>query len=211
MRSRFFSKILVVVLAFITLLTAGGVYATWTYGLEDVEEKQTDVNVGVQQFYYAPEEVLPGDDQATEIGENHLELIEKILNEVSYGLNATKKPIIHDLLNEQGDVVYCQQNVQGGNLKHLLIDGTGAHALLFQIEYVDEDTYITYTYTHGDVVTAAVGNRVYAYRTVMARGQNGVWTALNSVHGSAIVISATSSLRGLDSSTWEKEQIKANG
>ena len=44
-------------------------------------------------------------------------------------------------MNQAGDVVYCEQNVQGGNLKHLIIDGTAAYNLLFQIEYVSDTEY----------------------------------------------------------------------
>ena len=188
----------------IIVATIPGVFANWLYTFDFVENKQTDVNLGVNAFEYAPEEVLPGDEEDTQIGHNHLELIEKILNEVSYGLNATKKPIIHNLLNKVGDVVYCQQNVQGGNLKHLMIDGTGAYDLLFQIEYVDENTYITYTYVHGDILTVPLGDRIYAYKTTMSRGNNGVWTAPTSFYGSAVVMRSpiSSSIRGLDSSTW---------
>ena len=186
-------------------LTVGGVTATWKYSSGPADSAAKELGVDLLVFGYAPEEVLPDDEEADKLGQNHFDLIEKILNEVSYGLNATKKPIIHELLNKQGDVVYCEQNVQGGNLKHILIDGTSAYGLLFQIEYVSDTEYITYTYIVGDVKNKPIGTEIDVYKTVMTTNEKGVWNAPTSYYGKAPIVSvrtSNSTVRAINSKAW---------
>lgn len=153
---------------------------------------------------FAPDEVLPDDEQATQVGENHMALIEKILNEdqKGYGLNETRKPIIHNYLNKVGDVVYCEQNVQGGNLKHVMIDElVSANQLLFQIEYVSDTEYVTYTYRAEDIDNATVGDVIPVFRTIMTK-ENGVWDASKSYEGGAAVCNPSEVGLAIDSSTY---------
>lgn len=200
---------LTLISAFLFLFTVSGVFAAWQYALGFVDDQSSYVGVSLSAFDYPPEEVLPDDEEADKIGENHLDLIKKILNEVSYGLNATKKPIIHETLNKVGDVIYSQQNVQGGNLKHLMIDKTSSYSLLFQIEYVSDNEYITYTYVAGDLSTFPIGDEIQAYKTVMQctySEEDGLikWRAPVSYYGKAKVANSkiSSSIRSIDSSTW---------
>ena len=184
---------------------ATGVYATWVYAIPRIEGKSGFFSPLLSVFEYRPEEILPDDQEANRLGQNHLDLITKILHEASYGLNATKKPIIHEELNVVGDVLYCEQKVQGGNLKHLMVDGTYAHNLLFQIEYVSETEYITYTYYYSDVKSNAVGVEIEVYKTVMKKGDNKKWDAPVSYKGVAKVMDAYKDgnrIRAIDSATF---------
>lgn len=182
-----------------------GVFATWKYGGPVASvDVLLDMSLGV--FDYKPEEVLPGgDDVEAEVDQNHLDLINNILHEASYGLNATKKPIIHGLLNDKGDVVYCEQNVQGGNLKHIMLDNTDAERLLFQIEYVSDSEYVTYTYSRDTIATYQIGDRIPIYKTIMkseTKNNKMVWSATSSYVGTAVIVSVSGGYRGIDSTTW---------
>lgn len=92
--------------------------------------------------------------------------------------------------------------MQGGNLKHLIIDGTAAYNLLFQIEYVSDTEYITYTFLAADASTYPVGGEIEVYKTIMAQGEDGVWVAPTSYKGVASVKPSNNSVRAIDSSTW---------
>ena len=75
-----------------------GLNAQWIY--PDLSLSLGDsngANIILQEFEYTPDEVLPGgdqNDQEVEVGQNHNSLIDRIVNHVDYGLNATKKPIV---------------------------------------------------------------------------------------------------------------------
>ena len=193
----------VIIPIFLITATVSGVYATWAYAEKTPTAVTTSMDVSLLEFEFKPEEVLPDDEQSSQLGENHLALIKKIIEEASYGLNATKKPIIHNLLNNVGDVVYCQQNVQGGNLKHLMIDGTDAYNLLFQIEYVNEQEYVAYTYLRKDATDNAIGTEIEVYKTIMSKTEKGVWEATRSYEGVAkVATSQHSGVRAINSVTF---------
>ena len=59
-------------------MTIGGVAATWHYAGSDIPPiPLLDVLIGLSVFDYKPEDILP-DEEKNEIGQNHLDLIEKI-------------------------------------------------------------------------------------------------------------------------------------
>ena len=68
-----------------------GAYALWEYAILPSHSEEDAFISDMGMFSYAPEQVMPGDKESSELGENHLDLIQIILNEKSYGLNATKK------------------------------------------------------------------------------------------------------------------------
>ena len=104
MRRSRFSLLMLVSMVF--LMTIGGVFATWQYTTISPNDTSDTFSITTSEFEYTVEEVLPGDEEADKLGENHLLLIERILNEIDYGLNATKKPIMHNYLKKDGDIVY---------------------------------------------------------------------------------------------------------
>ena len=44
------------------------------------DEKNIQINNSITEFYYKPEELLPGDGDATNLHENHYNLITNIVN-----------------------------------------------------------------------------------------------------------------------------------
>ena len=97
------------------LASIGGVFATWYYTYETTPSVQENLSVSLSDFEWKPAEILPTE---SEIGENHLALIELILNENNkgYGLNYDNKHVLEGYLDKYG-LVFSNQKVSGGNLK----------------------------------------------------------------------------------------------
>ena len=200
MKSKF---LLTLLMLCVVCVSVSGVYATWKYTQNKIEDKQNQISLGVDEFVFTPEEVLP-DEEFDQLGENHVELINNILNEVRYGLNSTQKDIIHKYLVNVGDIIYCDQKVEGGNLKHLMLDGANVEHLLFLIVKVSDSEYHTYTYTENDIDKAILGTRITVYKTVMEKDANGVWDATRSYVGTAVVIDPPNVGEAIDYTTWQR-------
>ena len=188
---------------FITLFmlctTVGSVYAVWKYAKE--MDAPSDATPSI--FDYAPKEILPDDIASTELGQNHLTLIENLLDDKEYGMNYDGSKLVIGCVVDDG-LIYSEQHVSGGNLKHLLIDGTSAHALLFQVEYVSDTEYLVYTYVNGDAYTYGIGDEIEVYKTVVSK-DSGKWVATLSYKGKAKVMrfsTQNKNIRVIDSETW---------
>ena len=181
-------SLILALLIFVSCLTTTGVFATWRYSNPDVAIQSQNVNVGVGigGFIYKPEQILPG-IEADKLDENHLDLVNNILYEASYGLNATKKPVIHEYLSADNNVIYGNQNVSGGNLKHVLTNKTGAENLQFAIKRISATEYHTYTFSETTLRNTMIGQTMLAYKTIMVKGEVGKWTATRSYQGVATV------------------------
>lgn len=197
---------LIPTMCLILVMSLSGVYATWRYAVLKIPTTHENLNWSMTLFEYAPEEILPGGGtEVAPMGKNHYSLIEKVLNEASYGLNATKKPIIHGLLTKPGDVVYCNQTVQGGNLKHMLLDAAeGAEFLYFVITEISDTEYHAFTFVE-DALSGPYGSEIEVYKTVMVCGDNGIWTAPNSYKGYAKINEPVVVSRGIDVTSWRQE------
>jgi hypothetical protein len=202
-KSSFF-PIFICILVFSILLVffIPGVFAFWGYG-SPIPGEPASFAASLMEFGYKAEEVLPGGGSVSApVGENHLALIEKILNEPSYGLNATKKPIIHNTLSYPGAVIYCDQKVQGGNLKHLMIDRTSnAEKLYFVVSEVSDTEYNIFTLVANDL-KGSIGSEIEVYKTVVVKGTDNKWKATVSYHGYAKIVSPGKVSRAIDVSTW---------
>ena len=163
-----------------------GVFATWRYSYLPVGSQGIELNNTLVEFYYKPEELLPGDDDATELHENHLRLIENIVNHIDYGLNATKKPIVLQLLKTEKDKVYSDQNVQGGNLKHMLLDSSDVENLMFVVEYVTDTEFAAYTFSGVKASYSNMDSFIEVYKTQILY-ENGRWKATRSFTGQSKV------------------------
>lgn len=193
----------VVLLLTFVCASVSGVFAFWQYSHLAPNIADGGITSGIKVFDYPPEEIVPGDDQSSSVGENHLLLINEIVYEASYGLNATKKPIIHNYLKNPGDVIYCSQNVQGGNLKHLMIDGVSeADKLYFVITKISDSEYHAFTMRYADITNNSVGTEIEAYKTVMLKDDAGEWAAKISYYGAIKVNAPGIVSRGVDVDSW---------
>lgn len=202
-KSALFSIFTYILVALILLaLFVPGVFAFWGYGSIIPSEPETFA-ASLMAFGYKTEEILPGGGSVSApVGENHLALIEKILNESSYGLNATKKPIIHNTLSYPGAVIYCDQTVQGGNLKHLMIDSvSAAEKLYFIVSEVSDTEYNIFTLVAEDL-DGSIGSEIEVYKTVATKGTDNKWKTTVSYHGYAKIVSPGTVSKAIDVTTW---------
>ena len=193
---------LVIFVAF--MLTMTGVYASWLYAYKPPEFK--NATAVVKAFTWQGIEQLPEFDT---LGENHVLLVENILYEATYGLNATKKPIIHKYLDKDGNILYSEQSVSGGNLKHILLDGTTSENIRFQAHRISATEYLVVTYSQRDLVAATVDKtRIQVFLTTMNKNAEGTWHASNSYVGTALVIDPDIVSKAIDLDTFVRDGTK---
>lgn len=172
----------------------GGVWASWRYVRIDVESISVDTSVSITDFGYKPEEVLP-DQEYDKIKENHVYLINNILYYTSYNINTGNKKVIHDYLDEYG-VIYGNQNVSGGNLKHVLAASDSVSGgIQFAMSKISDTEYHTFTFSQNDLDNAEDGiysltdNCIEVYKTVMIYAENDKgtmeWQAVRAYQGKA--------------------------
>ena len=194
------SRILLLSIVLIMSFTCLGVYATWTYNAF-IDDAETPIIPIVKEFEYRPEEVLPGDKEDTKLHENHYNLLTSIVSHVDYGLNASKKPIIRELLLDGHGVVYGDQNVSGGNLKHMLLNTSDVNALMFVVEYVSDTEFNAYTFVDKEANSDSVGQYIQVYKTVIKK--NTKWESTLSYEGRAKVFRPGIVSYSIDVKTWE--------
>ncbi len=218
--SRSFIAVLLLVCLVIPL-SATGVYATWQYAGNPAKAVSVEIQNEILEFYYKPEEILPGGGGSGGEGEggggmvappeeNHVTLLNQIITHVTYGLNSNDKTIIHDYLEEVGDVVHSNDNsTSGGNLKHVLLKNVdGADALDFVAEKAAEGVYYIYTVRSADIVRSKLNQEVVAYRSIVVRDENGIWDSTYSFYGVATVYSFGKGY-SVKPSTWREVPMPA--
>ena len=188
-------RMLTLILALVALMSVGGVYATWIYVGAPITPVDQNVDVSILEFNYPPEEVLPGGgNEQAPIGQNHLALIDLILNDLDYGLNYGSKKVLHNYLEDEG-AVYSNQKVSGGNLRHLLNPTDNTHKMYYCLEKMSDTVYYAYTFSMDDLSTAGGSTvEIVAYRTVLEKTDK--WYATTSYYGQAL----TKTLRDLGTS-----------
>ena len=182
--------------------------AQWFYHDPTIMFNQdVDTNVNLVEFEYTPDEVLPGgsaNDQEVIVGNNHMMLIKNIVDHVTYGLNATSKPIVRELLEKGANVVYSNQSVSGGNLKHMLLNDSSMEALDFAVKYETSSFYTAYTFASKYLSSSYIGTTIEVYKTDLVY-ENGKWVAKRSYLGTAKVARVTGGNKqivNIDVSTW---------
>ena len=161
------------------LASVCGVFATWYYTYETAPNAQANLSVSLSDFEWKPEEILPTE---SEIGENHLALIELILNESNkgYGLNYDNKHVLEGYLDKYG-LVFSNQKVSGGNLK-FVSDET--NQLYYCVEKISETMYYAYTFSFSDLNSVkGTATVMPVYRTVLEKTD--IWRAPRSYFGYA--------------------------
>ena len=198
-------RIIAILCIVCAILAVPGVHAYWQYSSKMPYTSPEEMHSQLGVFDYPPEEILPDDEISSSLGENHLLLVTEIVEDSTYGLNATKKPIIHNYLKEPGDVIYCSQNVQGGNLKHLMIDSVSeAERLYFVITKISDTEYHTFTMNYSDIKDNPVGTKIVAYLTSMKKNtQTDEWYAAYSHRVLVEVNSPGVVSEAIDVTSWE--------
>ena len=160
----------------------GGVYATWLYAQANADSIEANVDSDLVEFVWKPENLLPTESQ---IGENHLALIDLIMNEKSkgYGLNYDKKNVLESYLNDEG-YIFSNQKTSGGNVKFVSDD---TNQLYYCIEKVTDTMYYAYTFAYSELAAAGgTSSTITVYRTVLEKTDK--WRAPRSYLGYAPTI-----------------------
>lgn len=206
MFGRKLSKLFASVLALVSFSIGGGVYATWEYFFP-AEPRQEEVRMGLNEFVWAPEEVLP-DDTANQ--SSHMAVIQELLFNNKVGLNGSKTAL-EEAVEKKGLLSYLD-NIQGSNLKHFILDTNGGQKLGFMFEYVNENTFYAYTFYRLELDP---GDKVAVYKTIFERntdasvdknedGKMDKWVASGSISGHAVVelLPYSNEDYGIDVKTW---------
>ena len=204
MKNKIFLRLSLVITLIMIAVCVEGAFASWHYYLNPSTEANTTMTPNASIFEYKPDEVLPGDQQATELHQNHLNLINSIVDHDNYGLNASdkSKPIVRLLLESGAGIVYGNQNVQGGNLKHMLVGGSDVNRLMFVAEYETDTKYNSYTFLEADAKSSNVDRYITVYKTVIIKNGNR-WEATTSYYGKAKVFEPGVVSYSIDVTTWE--------
>ena len=212
MSSGSISKYLALMLSLLLVASVGGVFAIWHFAEEPAETKSGNFGIGINEFTWKPEEILPDDE---EIGKDYLNLLESITNNNKMGLNSGKGNVIKSTAKQYG-YVHCDQQVTGGNLKHLKDFFTSAdNELDFVIGYGDETTLYVYMFEADAAQNAFAGTTyINVYMTIMkyeAVGGVKKWVAKESQQGYAIVkFMPNSNYRGILPEDWKRGAIPAS-
>ena len=177
----------------LSLLMASGVYATWDY-YSNTLPKSNDLSVRINEFAWAPEEVLPDDEEATENDINHMAILDEILFNSKMGLNMRIGAI--DSPVEKNTTSHYGETIQGGNLKHLIDASEGGRNLGFVLEYVNEESFYGYSFYR---INQENGSYIQAFKTLYAINtdpkldvnndkKTDLWCAVSSQRGYAMVI-----------------------
>lgn len=172
----FYTILLCCLLLFASL---GGAFATWRYSDQYASNVESTMHPTLSDFEWKPEQILPTE---SELGKNHLALIELILNESNkgYGLNYDNKHVLESYLNSNG-IIFSNQKTSGGNLK-FVSDETDQ--LYYCVEKVNDTTYYAYTFAYSEL-NSVKGTEKYmpVYRTTLEKTDK--WRAPRSFFGYA--------------------------
>lgn len=171
MRVRFLPLILCMAM----VCSIGGVCAEWIY-YRNVDPVDIPFSLFLDVFDYKPEEVLPGEDEdgggtgTVTPGENHLGLLGLVLNEDSnFGLNLGNKSVIYSNL-QSSQVLFCNQNASGKNLKHLLNHEYNTYGLYFCVEKVTDTLFYLYSFSVSDLPDmGGSASEIVVYRTTLEK------------------------------------------
>ena len=182
-------RIIICLIFLVLAMVVPGVYGNWSYYIDSPVVDEANRGIILGGFYYNSQEVLPDSSEDIENKENHYLLIENILNHKKYGLNSNDKEVIHNYLGEDGNILYGQQSVSGGNLKHVLVKNTSAENVQFVITRISATEYHAYTYKIADLNDTAMGSYLEVYKTILVYGEHedgeAEWHLHGSLHGYA--------------------------
>ena len=176
--------LMVITLLYCISMFATGVYATWSFATGPVQDVDQIVTLGVKEFLYKPEEVLPGEEYDEAQG-NHLVVINNLLiydrssgyNVSDYNINGGKKgeQVIHRYINKDGVVYGNYSSYSGGAIKKALAgQDSGAGKVQFMMARVSDTVYEIYTFSQDELDNAEEGSYIEVYKTVLVK-EDGYW------------------------------------
>ena len=198
-------RVLPLLLCLLTILSTGGVFATWYYADIGPLPAEKQFSIRLSEFNWAGSGDLPTDDT---LGENHLSLIDQIINHPQHGLNKSSSYLNDQIKDRQKggigwsggrDTLGSMAVTQSEELTEIF--GLASFNLEFLIQFKSSTEY--YIFTTGEYLgergeinfwgnnskpgrpTVPIGQSIYAiYRTRVVK-TNGVWVAVETQVGHA--------------------------
>lgn len=166
-------------------LSFDGVWSQWQYSDSQAESVQRASGASIKEFLWDSEEILPGEGN-TDIGTNHLLLLNEILHNRKMGLNGQKTALFD--ATKKNVILYSVDNVQGGNLKHLFIDELqGAQRLDFVLCYISDTELHLYTFENASLTNGVVDQtNITVYKSILI-STNGTWDSIGTMYGHSVV------------------------
>lgn len=199
------TRCLSAVLLLLMLVSTSGVYATWQYSNLSPAAKELDFSIRLGEFNWAGSGDLPTDDA---IGENHIALIDQIINHPEHGLNKSNSYLNKQIESRQDggigwsggrDTLGSMAVTQSQELTEIF--GLAASNLEFLIQFKSSTEYYIFTTSEelgergeinfwgnnskpGNPTVPIGGNISVIYRTRVVK-TNGTWAAVETQAGYA--------------------------
>ena len=194
------------------------------YKLAPGQTASLDITFKYKEYQQNPETLsaildvhfgLAGEDEGTDY-ESYIHAF--LTNVNGYGLNDTNKKGTEVLSNLQDHgMLFADDNLKGGNLKHLLnaVNSTQTEGLTFIYDYVSETEVILYTYEEKYNSSSYRNQSITLYKTIFSResvgsGSYTKWEPSSHIKGTATVkqlkTPAGTTVYAADVSTWKTEQ-----
>ncbi len=198
-------KFLSLLMALLIIFSISGVYATWKYSNLGPNPVSYEISVRLGEFNWVGSGDLPTDDA---IGENHISLIDQIINHPQHGLNRSDSYLNDQIKDRQDggigwsggrDTLGSMAVTQSKELTEIF--GLGSFSLDFLIKFESSTEY--YIFTTGEYLgergeinfwgnnskpgspTVPIGENIYPiYRTKVIK-TDGVWAAVETKVGYA--------------------------
>ena len=192
--------------ALLLLSSVGGVFAIWVYANGPVEAKNDHIALSLSEFIWEPEDILPTETP----GKNYLDLLDSILNNQKGGLNSKKDTLEAAVRNYH--IVHCEQNVPGGNLKHLRdLFTEKSNKLDFLVQYITDDEFHVYMFETDDVESGTVNvTQIKVYKAIVAYDGTR-WDAKEAQFGYTTLryLASNDSYVAIDPTEWVQGSLPA--
>ncbi len=198
-------KFLLPLTAFILIFSVSGVYATWKYSNINPSPVSKELEIRLGEFNWSGSGDLPTDDA---IGENHISLIDQIINHPEHGLNKSNSYLNEQIEDRQDgglgwsggrDTLGSMAVTQSEELHDIF--GLSSFNLDFLIQFKSDTEYYIFTTgvnlgEKGEInilgynktpgkPTVPIGDDIYPiYRTKVIK-ENGTWRAVETKEGYA--------------------------
>ena len=200
-----FIRVMALIMGIIIVVSIGGVYAIWQYSSNGPNSQKVEIPIKIGEFEWAGSGNLPTDDA---IGEDHISLIQNIINHPEHGLNTSKSYLNEQIKDRQDggigwsggrDTLGSMAVTQSAELTEIF--GLDASNLDFLIQFVSNTEYYIFTTgvdlgTKGEInfwgnnskpgnPKTPIGESIYPiYRTKVVK-TDGVWKGVETVVGYA--------------------------
>lgn len=171
------------VVTFLTVIfTTSNVFAKWYYN--EVTDPE-NIAFFLQEFVFAPEEILPGTAEDSKLEVNHQSILYEILNSSKYGLN--KANVLPSNMGKYDDMIVCYENgISGGNMNNIPRAGNLGFVITCTRENGKIVSYYLYTFEEFDDVEN--GLALVVYRTLIQQSEGGGdWYAPSSAKGYVVL------------------------